>query len=147
MGIESGYQPILPSRAHLLDYLPSSQTELPPRSMQDSFIAALIPLSTDKELQDKYITFLGHVRVGRLLEDMDLFAGKLVYSFLVRTTEFYHFLCCFPVMVAEKHIKNPKSEGKPFPYTLVTVLVDKIDFSDELPKVSVYAPLQLLSNI
>lgn len=41
----------------------------------------------------------------------------------------------FLVMVAEKHIKNPKSEGKPFPYTLVTLLVDKIDFTGELPKV------------
>lgn len=39
-------------------------------------------------------------------------------------------------MVAEKHIVNPKSEGKPFPYTLVTVLVDKIDFGDYHPKVS-----------
>lgn len=38
-------------------------------------------------------------------------------------------------MIAKKHILNPKSEGKPFPYTLVTVLVDKIDFSDYQPKV------------
>lgn len=76
MGIETGYKPIQPSRAHLLQYLPASQEELPPRSMQDSFMAALIPLSTDTDLQDKYITFLGHVRVGRLLEDMDIFAGK-----------------------------------------------------------------------
>lgn len=76
MGIESGYKPIPPSRSHLIQYLPSSQEELPPRSMKDSFMAALIPLSSDSVLQEKYITFLGHVRVGRLLEDMDIFAGK-----------------------------------------------------------------------
>lgn len=76
MGVQTGYKPIQPSRAHLLEYLPASQLELPPRSMQDSFIAAVIPLSTDTEMQDRYITFLGHVRVGRLLEDMDIFAGN-----------------------------------------------------------------------
>lgn len=61
-----------------MQYLPNSQNELPARSMQDSFMAALIPLSSDTSLQDKYITFLGHVRVGRLLEDMDIFAGTVV---------------------------------------------------------------------
>lgn len=61
-----------------MQYLPNSQNELPARSMQDSFMAALIPLSSDTKLQDKYITFLGHVRVGRLLEDMDIFAGRVV---------------------------------------------------------------------
>lgn len=76
MGIESGYKPIQPSRSHLIQYLPNSQSELPARSMKDSFMAALIPLSSDNSLQDKYITFLGHVRVGRLLEDMDIFAGN-----------------------------------------------------------------------
>lgn len=75
MGVERGYKPLSASRAHLLEYLPSSQKELPPRTMNDSFTSALIPLSTDLELQDKYITFLGHVRIGRLLEDMDIFAG------------------------------------------------------------------------
>lgn len=84
MGIEPGYKPIQPSRAHLLEYLPSSQAELPPRSMQDSYMAALIPLSSDRTLQDKYITFLGHVRVGRLLEDMDIFAGMYCDFFIKR---------------------------------------------------------------
>lgn len=43
--------------------------------MKDSFTSAIIPLSCDKALQDKYVTFLGTVRLGRLMEDMDLFAG------------------------------------------------------------------------
>ncbi|KAF2895765.1 hypothetical protein ILUMI_10411 [Ignelater luminosus] len=113
MGVERGYKPLGASRAHLLEYLPSSQKELPPRTMNDSFTSALIPLSTDLELQDKYITFLGHVRIGRLLEDMDIFA----------------------VHVAQQHILNPKlPAGKSSPYTLVTALVDKIDFTDFIPK-------------
>ncbi|KAJ8911732.1 hypothetical protein NQ315_003632 [Exocentrus adspersus] len=76
MGIETGYHPTPKDRSHLLKYMSKSQEELPKRSMQDSFIAGLIPLSTDKKLQDKYVSFLGHVRIGRLLEDMDIFAGK-----------------------------------------------------------------------
>lgn len=78
MGVECGYKPLgtRHNRSDLLQYLPTSQSELPPRAMNDSFTSALIPLSTDLELQDKYITFLGHVRIGRLLEDMDIFAGK-----------------------------------------------------------------------
>lgn len=50
--------------------------------MQDSFTCAIIPLSSDNTLQDKYVTFLGHVRLGRLMEDMDLFAGKYSKNFI-----------------------------------------------------------------
>jgi acyl-coenzyme A thioesterase 9 len=113
MGVKSGYSPIQASRTHLLEYVPKSQADLPPRSMRDSYLVALIPLSSDLHLQDKYTTFLGYVRVGRLLEDMDIFA----------------------VMVAQKHIHNPRlPEGIPSPQTLVTALVDRIDFSDFVPK-------------
>lgn len=56
--------------------------------MQDSFTSAIIPLSCDKALQDKYVTFLGHVRLGRLMEDMDLFAGNsCVNSFVLTFVE------------------------------------------------------------
>lgn len=113
MGIESGYKPIPPSRTHLTKYLPKTPEDLPPRSMEDSFLVASIPLSTDSVLQDKYITFLGHVRIGRLLEDMDIFA----------------------VMVAQKHIYNPNIPSDvSTPQTLVTALVDRIDFTDFVPK-------------
>lgn len=76
MGVDKGYKPLQMQRSHLLALLPSSQAELPPRSPNDSFDSAIIPLSTSPVLQDKYITFLGHVRTGRLMEDMDLFAGN-----------------------------------------------------------------------
>jgi hypothetical protein len=32
-------------------------------------------LKDDVSLQEKYVTFKGYVRLGRLLEDMDIFAG------------------------------------------------------------------------
>lgn len=75
LGLEPGYNPLPKSREHLLKYQPKLQ-DLQARAMQDSFTSAIIPLSTDRTLQDKYVTFLGNVRLGRLLEDMDMFAGK-----------------------------------------------------------------------
>lgn len=78
MGVEVGYNPLLHTRerSDLHKYLPETQEELPVRTMRDSFTSAIIPLSNDVVLQDKYITFLSRVRIGRLLEDMDLFAGN-----------------------------------------------------------------------
>ncbi|XP_037946175.1 acyl-coenzyme A thioesterase 9, mitochondrial-like [Teleopsis dalmanni] len=108
LGLEEGYEPIPKTREHLMKYLPKAEN-LPPRSMQDSFTSAIIPLSTDKQLQDKYVAFLGHVRLGRLMEDMDLFA----------------------VWVCHQHLKIPDlPKSVHLPYTFVTVLADKITFSD-----------------
>lgn len=54
------------------------------------------------------MTFHKTVRVGRLLEDLDVFA----------------------VFVCYKHILNPKQiPGVPSPYSIVTALVDQIDFA------------------
>jgi hypothetical protein len=44
--------------------------------VQDSFASVIVPLKDDVLLQEKYVTFKGYVRLGRLLEDMDMFAGK-----------------------------------------------------------------------
>jgi hypothetical protein len=44
--------------------------------VQDSFASVIIPLKDDVLLQEKYVTFKGYVRLGRLLEDMDIFAGE-----------------------------------------------------------------------
>ncbi|XKL67252.1 hypothetical protein PGB90_010672 [Kerria lacca] len=115
MGISRGYQPLSFSqnRNHLLQFLPSSQDELPVRSMQDSFEDAIIPLSTDFDLQDKYITYLGYIRLGRIMEDMDFFA----------------------VWCAFKYLFNPKQpENEPTPYVIVTALVDEIQFTRVTPK-------------
>lgn len=69
------YTPLKKSREHLVEYEPKSLDELVPRSMKDSFTTAIIPLSTNSKVRQKYITFLNSIRFGRLMEDMDLFAG------------------------------------------------------------------------
>lgn len=86
MGVDKGYDPFRKDHSHLLKYLPKTQAELPKRAMRDSFLVGIIPLSKDKGLQDKYTTFLGQVRIGRLLEDMDIFAGKVIQTILPYTT-------------------------------------------------------------
>lgn len=65
MGLKPGYNPLSHSREHLMEFTPKSAAELPARSMQDSFTSAIIPLSTDIGLRDKYIGFLGNVRLGK----------------------------------------------------------------------------------
>ncbi|XP_037928136.1 acyl-coenzyme A thioesterase 9, mitochondrial-like [Teleopsis dalmanni] len=107
-GLEEGYKPVPKSREHLLKHVPKLE-DLPPRSMQESFTYAIIPFSVEKTLQDKYVALFGHIRMGRLMEDMDLFGVWLCY----------------------KHLKIPKlPEGVHMPYTFVTILVDKITFTD-----------------
>lgn len=113
LGLKQGYSPIVESREHLMKYEPKSYDELPDRSMQDSFTSAIIPLSRDSVLQDKYVTFLGSVRHGRLMEDMDLFACWIIHKHL--------------------HMPNHPEEVA-LPYTFVTILVDKMDFTSYLPK-------------
>lgn len=76
LAIQPTYSPLTKSREYLLEHAPKSLDELPPRSMQDSFTSAIIPLSTDYDIRDKYVTFMGSVRLGRLMEDMDMFAGN-----------------------------------------------------------------------
>ncbi|XP_050310009.1 acyl-coenzyme A thioesterase 10, mitochondrial-like isoform X4 [Anthonomus grandis grandis] len=112
MGVNHPYKPFSHDRAHLAKYLPKSPDALPKRSMQDSYIAAIIPLSTNLSLQEKYTTFLGSVRLGRLMEDMDIFS----------------------VIVARKHIVLPDVPAGIFPQTLVTVLVDRVEFTEYAPK-------------
>nr|XP_016931303.1 acyl-coenzyme A thioesterase 9, mitochondrial-like [Drosophila suzukii] len=108
LGLEPGYTREPKCREELLQYQPKIE-ELPARSMQDSFSSAIIPLSKNPMLQDKYINFRGFVRLGRLLEDMDYFAAW----------------CC------HRHLKLPNlPKGVPLPYTIVTILVDRIDFTD-----------------
>jgi len=93
-------------REKQLGILPSSQAELPARRMLDSFDSAIIPLGSDPKYRDKFLTHHGEVRIGRLLEIMDIFAVNLVF----------------------KYVLNPKQEsGGQSPISIVTALVDKID--------------------
>ncbi|XP_021959695.1 acyl-coenzyme A thioesterase 9, mitochondrial isoform X2 [Folsomia candida] len=91
-------------RQRLMEYLPQSVDELPARRMADSFVTAVIPLKDQWDIRERYVTLEGNVRIGRVLEDMDIFS---VY-------------CTF------RHIQNPRSAGKKNPYSVVTALVDSI---------------------
>lgn len=50
---------------------------LEPRGMGDSWAQALLPLSANPALRLKYLNLLGHIRFGKILEDLDTFAGRL----------------------------------------------------------------------
>lgn len=78
MGLDKGYKPVRSSREYLSEYIPKKQEDVPKRTMRESYISAIIPLSTSVDLQDKYISFMGNVRLGRLLEDLDIFSGGII---------------------------------------------------------------------
>ena len=46
--------------------------------MHESYAEALIPLGDQPHLRNKYANFLKAVRIGRLLEDLDTMAGKII---------------------------------------------------------------------
>jgi len=113
IGGPSTYDPELYNkrREELVDILPKSQSELPARKMLDSYDSAIIPLGSDPSLRDRYLTHHGGVRIGRLLEDMDIFAVHLVF----------------------KHVENPLQQpGMGSPFSIVTALVDQIDFTGKM---------------
>ncbi|KAL7727905.1 hypothetical protein ACLKA6_019468 [Drosophila palustris] len=107
-GVERGYHVVPKSRKHLLEYHPKKE-QLPPRSMQDSYTRATLPLSLDEMARERYINHLGRMRMGRLLEELDMMA----------------------VWLCHRHINIldlPKDVW--LPYTFVTLLVDRVDFSN-----------------
>ena len=85
IGGPSTYDPELYNkrRQELVDILPARQSDLPARRMLDSYDSAIIPIGSDPSLRDRYLTHHGGVRIGRLLEDMDIFAVHLGW---------YHFV-------------------------------------------------------
>ncbi|KAK9887400.1 hypothetical protein WA026_022336 [Henosepilachna vigintioctopunctata] len=107
LGVDHGYTTVPNDRSHLLKYVPNIK-DLPPRNIKDSFLEGIIPLSKDEDLRDKYVTFMGHVRIGRLLEDMDKFA----------------------VHVGLQHIHAPTvPKDIPIPFMLATARCDRIDIT------------------
>ena len=64
-------------RQELVDILPAKQDDLSIRRMLDSYDSAIIPIVSDPSLRERYLTNHGGVRIGRLLEDMDIFAVHL----------------------------------------------------------------------
>uniref|UniRef100_A0A5F8H2H5 Acyl-CoA thioesterase 9 n=1 Tax=Monodelphis domestica TaxID=13616 RepID=A0A5F8H2H5_MONDO len=90
-------------RKLLHNLLPKQQADLTPRRIKDSYIEVLLPLGTQPQLRERYLSSNNVVRFGRILEDLDSLG----------------------VLVCYTHTKI--ESVKMSPYTIVTALVDKID--------------------
>ncbi|KAH8276261.1 hypothetical protein KR026_008498, partial [Drosophila bipectinata] len=123
-GVDIGYHIIPKPRDHLLAYQPKRE-DLEPRSMLDSHSTAIIPLSEGEQIRERYVNHLGRVRLGRILEELDMFA----------------------VWMCHRHVKLPNHpKDVPLPYTFVTLLVDKVEFSN-VERLKVNQDIQLSGNI
>ncbi|KAF9992575.1 hypothetical protein BGZ80_005027 [Entomortierella chlamydospora] len=74
------------------------------KTMHDSYTEIILPFAKDKALLEEYINFGGHVRHGKIMEDLDALAGAISY----------------------KHCDDGKTNSQPI--IIVTAAVDRIDF-------------------
>jgi acyl-coenzyme A thioesterase 9 len=70
----------------------------------------MLPFQSDPKLRELYLNASGHLRIGRLLEDFDSFAGQIAYT----------------------HCDNQLDTDSE-PLTLVTASLDRIDLLQEIP--------------
>ncbi|KAM8716337.1 hypothetical protein ACLKA7_003250 [Drosophila subpalustris] len=123
IGLEPGYHLIPKCRSGLLKFQPKRE-DLPSRSMKDSFTTAILPLSSISK-REHYVNHMGQVRVGSLMEELDMFA----------------------VWICHRHVKMPTlPKGIPLPYVFVTMLVDKIDFYN-IHKVDANEDIELCGHV
>jgi acyl-coenzyme A thioesterase 9 len=47
---------------------------------RDSYIEKIYNFDTDIQLRDNYLNSFGYLRIGKILEDLDLFAGDVAYK-------------------------------------------------------------------
>ncbi|XP_031555177.1 acyl-coenzyme A thioesterase 9, mitochondrial-like [Actinia tenebrosa] len=92
---------------------PERQDQLPSRRMKDSYQAAILPIGTDLKLRQKYLNFYQTVRLGKILEDLDILAAWIAYLHI-------HGGC-----------KAMLNSDTPSPHTVVTALVDRIDLYEQ----------------
>ncbi|XP_034023993.1 acyl-CoA thioesterase 9, tandem duplicate 1 isoform X2 [Thalassophryne amazonica] len=104
----SDHQQAMAERASLSSMLAKSQNDLPAKRMKDSYQEAHLPLGSEPQLREKYLTFHNTVRFGRILEDLDSLAVLIAYS----------------------HTYNPALKRSPL--SIVTALVDKIDMRQHI---------------
>ncbi|EDW37335.1 GL26203 [Drosophila persimilis] len=74
--------------------------------MKDSYRTAVLPLGSDVKVRERHVNYLGMVRGGRLIEEMDMLA----------------------IWICHCHVKLPSlPRNTPLPYTFVTLLVDSVE--------------------
>ncbi|XP_013771221.1 acyl-coenzyme A thioesterase 9, mitochondrial [Pundamilia nyererei] len=71
----SDHQQAMAERVSLSSMLAKSQNELPAKRMKDSYLEVHLPLGSEPQLREKYLTHHNTVRFGRILEDLDSLAG------------------------------------------------------------------------
>jgi acyl-coenzyme A thioesterase 9 len=90
----------------------------------------LLPFSKDESLRADYITYVGTIRVGRILEDLVGCHGRLI-----GVTPFPTLSRSLPKdalagTIAYKHCDDGNPSTRPL--TIVTASVDRIDLLDKL---------------
>uniref|UniRef100_A0A8C4E9Y5 HotDog ACOT-type domain-containing protein n=1 Tax=Dicentrarchus labrax TaxID=13489 RepID=A0A8C4E9Y5_DICLA len=104
----SDHQQAMAERVSLSSMLAKSQNDLPAKRMKDSYQEVHLPLGSEPQLREKYLTFHNTVRFGRILEDLDSLAVLISYS----------------------HTYNEALKRSPL--SIVTALVDKIDMRQHI---------------
>ena len=62
-------------RTEMASHAKTDQSLLTPRRMSDSYAETILPLGDEPTLRNRYANSNKTVRFGRLLEDLDMFAG------------------------------------------------------------------------
>lgn len=105
-GVHDPMGPGQNQRASLLSILPTEQDKMPVRSLTDSYDEVTIPIGSDVLLRELYLNSAKHIRLGKILEDLDIFA----------------------VWIAYKHNMDPSAGSSQMsPLSFVTANVDRID--------------------
>ncbi|CAD5113091.1 DgyrCDS2284 [Dimorphilus gyrociliatus] len=105
--------------------MPANQSILPASRMMDSYVECVIPLSTDEQLREKYATFYNTLRVGRLLEDLDVLG----------------------VYISFKHNTVHYPGQSRSPYVIVTAAVDQIDIDSRITTLSIEKDVILRGHV
>ena len=76
----------------------------------------------------RYLTMGGGVRIGRILEDMDIFAVHLVFKHVENPRQ-VSSLIIEGMIIQSQHCQGPHPAS---PLSIVTAMVDSIDFTRPL---------------
>eukprot|EP01125_Pyxidicula_operculata_P020529 TRINITY_DN7606_c0_g1_i1.p1 TRINITY_DN7606_c0_g1~~TRINITY_DN7606_c0_g1_i1.p1 ORF type:complete len:416 (+),score=60.94 TRINITY_DN7606_c0_g1_i1:570-1817(+) len=87
---------------------PTSDHKVITKTPKDSYTEILMPFSNDLTLRSQYISPFGHIRFGRLLEDLDALAGNIAFT------------------------HSDDNDPNTIPLTLVTASVDRLDLYQQL---------------
>nr|CAG8433584.1 14268_t:CDS:2 [Entrophospora candida] len=114
------YSSILNNKDNVDLSLLKQQQQLVPKTMSDSCVEKFLPLKSDAELLEDYISPYGGIRLGKIFENLDLLAGASAY----------------------KHCEIDKSNLAPF--LIVTASVDRLDLLIKYLKIN---DLRLIGHV